>query len=156
MSRAVVLCVGNPYRRDDGVANAVAAQLRGSLRPVVEVVELDADPARIIDAWSGADLVIVVDAARARGSSAGAIHRIEVHEGLSSPGPAVSTHGHSLSDAVDLARALGRSPGRLVVYAVEGEDFGNGRELTEEVAAAVPEVSRRIQEEVQEVAPPRA
>jgi hydrogenase maturation protease len=53
-----------------------------------------------------------------------------------------------------LARALDRLPGRLVVLAVEGADFGAGTGLSAPVAAAVDGVVRRVPTQVQ--GPPAA
>jgi hypothetical protein len=40
-----------------------------------------------------------------------------------------STHAFGVSDAVELARALGRLPDRLDVYVIEGENFTAGERL---------------------------
>jgi hydrogenase maturation protease len=42
-----------------------------------------------------------------------------------------------LPEAVELARELGRLPGRLVVYGIEGENFEAGEGLTEAVQKTV-------------------
>ena len=80
---------------------------------------------------------MVVDAA-ASGASPGTVHRFDAR---AAPLPAAhlrsSTHAFGVADAVELARALGRLPGRLDVYAIEGGDFSLGAGLTPPVAAAV-------------------
>jgi hydrogenase maturation protease len=43
----------------------------------------------------------------------------------------------SVADALDLARALGRAPARVVLIGVEGRAFGMGDPITSEVEAAV-------------------
>jgi hydrogenase maturation protease len=52
-------------------------------------------------------------------------------------GRAASSHGLGLDDAVGLAVALDRMPGRLIVHAIEAADLGQGPGLTPPVAAAV-------------------
>ncbi|MFF4650767.1 hydrogenase maturation protease [Streptomyces sp. NPDC001380] len=59
-----------------------------------------------------------------------------------------SSHGLGLGEAVELARALDRLPGRLVVYAVEGRDTSCGTGLSEPVAEAVGPLADRIAAEV--------
>ena len=49
-----------------------------------------------------------------------------------------------------LSRVLGTLPPYLVVYGIEGQDFGLGREVAPEVARAVPEAARRIRQEIKE------
>jgi hydrogenase maturation protease len=153
VTATVVLCVGNPFRRDDGVAPAVAGLLRGALPHGVPVVELDGEPSRIVDAWSGAGLAIVVDATRS-GAAPGSVRRVEIAGGdgpcpgtAADPLPATrqaSSHGASLGEAVALGRAIGRLPGRLVLYAVEAGDLGAGPGLSDPVARAVPTVAARV------------
>ena len=136
-----MICIGNPFRRDDGVAGAIAERLRFRLPAGAAVVELDGEPARVVEAWDDVDLAVVVDAARS-GVDPGQVRRIEVDADVVLPaGPRTSTHGQSLADALLLGRALGRMPRRLVVHAVEGDDFGHGPGLSAMVAAAVPGVA---------------
>ena len=52
-------------------------------------------------------------------------------------GWSASSHGLGLDDAVGLAVALNRMPGRLIVHAIEAADLGQGPGLTPPVAAAV-------------------
>ena len=75
----VVIGVGNPFRRDDGVGWAVAGALEPEVGPVVgpevgpvEGTLLDGEPARLLDVWAGADHAIVVDAVRS-GATPGAV-----------------------------------------------------------------------------------
>lgn len=118
--------VGNAWRRDDGAGPAVAAALGGVSTH---------DPSLLLELWHGAERAIVVDAA-ASGAPAGTIHRFDAAEPLPA-GVAYCTHSFGIADAVELARALGRLPGQLTVYAIEGEDFGHGPGLSVAVARAV-------------------
>jgi hydrogenase maturation protease len=72
-ARVVVVGVGNPWRRDDGAGPAVAAAVRTRLDDGVVVLELDGEAARLVDAWHGADLAVVVDAA-CTGTIPGTVH----------------------------------------------------------------------------------
>jgi hydrogenase maturation protease len=134
--RVVVIGVGNEFRHDDGIGPEVVARLRGQAPAAVELLVSDGEPARLIEAWSGADLAVVVDAVQADPAVPGRLHRL-VLDGAAMPEPhQVSSHGLSLGDAVGLARALGRLPGRLIVHAVEAADLGTGPGLSPPVAAA--------------------
>ncbi len=62
--RAVVIGVGNPFRRDDGIGPAAAAEIERQHLPGVRVVISDGEPAGLLEAWAGVDLAIVVDAIR--------------------------------------------------------------------------------------------
>ena len=137
-SGVVVIGVGNPSRRDDGVGWVVAAAAGRRLGETVEIRLCDGDPARLLDAWTGVELAVVVDAMRS-GARPGAI-RVVVADRVSELPPSPTTTGsHSLGvgQALALGRALGRLPGRLVVIGVEAHDHGFGDELSAPVAAAV-------------------
>ena len=55
-----------------------------------------------------------------------------------------STHAFGVSDAVELARALGRLPDRLDVYAIEGASFAAGDGLSPDVERAVDELATTL------------
>ena len=122
----VVIGVGNEFRRDDGAGPAVVASLRGRVPPGVELVLTDGEPARLIEAWTGAALAVVVDAVRADPPRPGRVHRFRLDRPLAGP----------------------HRPGRLVVHAIEAADLSQGPGLTPLVAAAVGDVARAVLSEV--------
>ena len=127
----------------------VLARLAGRVPGGVRLMRLaGADPAEIMEAWSGSAGAILVDAT-VSGVAPGTITRFDAVAG---PLPAgvrlASTHVLGAETAVEMARALGRLPGRLVVYGVEGESFTAGSGLSPVVAAALPAAAERILEEV--------
>jgi hydrogenase maturation protease len=61
-----------------------------------------------------------------------------------------STHAIGIADTIELARALGRLPSRVLVYGVEGADFGTGHGLTPAVEAAVGRVVAAIAADLKE------
>jgi hydrogenase maturation protease len=60
-----------------------------------------------------------------------------------------SSHALGLADAVELGRALGRLPERLVLAGIEGRRFDAGVGLSPEVEASVPRVVRTILDEIE-------
>jgi hydrogenase maturation protease len=140
----VVIGVGNEFRRDDGAGPAVIARLQGLAPPGVRLIVTDGEPARLIEAWTEAALAVVVDAVRADPPHPGKIHRFVVDRPGAAPGRAASSHGLGFDDAIRLAVALDRMPGRLIVHAIEAADLSQGPGLTEPVAAAVGVVARAI------------
>jgi len=149
----VVIGVGNEFRRDDGVAHAVVARLREragehGLPRGTALATCDGDPARLIGLWEDAALAVVVDAAHAHPGTPGRVHRIALDGSRLTPPSATSSHGLGLGEAVELARALGRLPDHLVVYAVEGTDGSFGTGLSPAVAAAVPLLAEAVEDEI--------
>ena len=153
--RTVVVGVGNEFRRDDGAGPAVISRLR-ALQPGdqglshVTLALSDGEPGRMIDLWEGTRLAVVIDAVRDTTMPPGHTCQLTV-DALDGPltgtaDGAASSHGIGLGDTVELARVLGRLPGRLTVLAVVGRDFGFGTELTAEVAAAVAGLVEQVRE----------
>ncbi len=139
--------LGNPYRRDDGVGVAVASALHDMALPNVIVSTGISDPMGLVEAWSGAGLAIVIDAAVAAPPAPGRVRRCTLAE-LRTGGAGLSSHGVDVAQAHELADALGRAPRKLVVLAVEVADTGHGTGLTPRVARAVPEVVRLVSAEI--------
>ena len=144
MRRVVVIGVGNEFRRDDGIGPEVVSRLRGRTAEGVELLVSDGEPTRMIEAWAGAALAVVVDAVLTGRPSPGRLHRIVIGRTGLPPGRPVSSHGLGPPDAVALARALGRMPGQLIVHAIEAADVGPGLGLTPAVAAAAEALTDEV------------
>ncbi|HZS29906.1 MAG TPA: hydrogenase maturation protease [Gaiellaceae bacterium] len=133
----VVIGVGNALRGDDAAGVEVVERLNGRVPPGVVVAACDEEPSRLIEAWADADAVVLVDTV-ASGERAGTLHRFDAGE---TPIPArtlrSSTHAIGLAETIELARALGKLPARLVVYGIEGAAFESGASLTPAVEDAV-------------------
>jgi len=135
--QTLVIGVGNPDRGDDAVGIEVARQV-ATERPDATVLELD-DPSEAIDAWEPDDTIVVTDAVSS-GGLPGEIHVIDAVLNKLPAGrwSAGGTHALGLAAAVEIARALGRMPRRLVVVGVEAKHFGHGAPMCDAVADAVP------------------
>lgn len=134
----VVIGIGNDFRRDDGVGPAVADEIAKRELPGVRVLTAIGEPGAILDAWTGASLAVVVDAAVGEGSTPGRVRRWDPVDVEGSG--VVSSHATGLPQTYALGQALGQIPQKLVVFSVDVADVGDGPGLTPEVAAAVPQV----------------
>jgi len=146
--RRLFVGIGNPLRGDDAAGLLAARALRGRAPRGVEVLELEGEPLGLIEAWEGADLVLLADAV-CSGGAPGEVHRVEAGEG---PLPASlagsSTHALGLAEAVELARALERLPPRLVVFGIEAAGFETGAEPAPAVRAAAERVAETVAAEL--------
>ncbi len=144
----LVVGIGNPLRGDDAAGLVAARQVRAAHPDGVTVLEESSDGTALMEAWDGADTVILVDAVRS-GAVPGTVHRLDAGAG---PLPAgyfsCSTHAIGPAEAIELSRALGRLPRRLVVYGIEGRTFAVGAALSPEVEAAAGEVAGRVLREL--------
>jgi hydrogenase maturation protease len=143
-----VVGIGNRWRSDDAAGLEVVARLQGTLPREIELHEREGEPTALIDSWEGAEAVWLVDAVSS-GAPAGTLHRIEVGEQeLPAELFRTSTHHVGLAEAVELARALGKLPRRMVVLGIEAERLDVGEGLTAAVAEAVERAAAAVQEEV--------
>lgn len=149
----VVIGVGNSLRRDDAAGLEVARALRAmAAGSEIVVREEEGETLALLDAWEGARAVVLVDAV-CSGAAPGTVHRIDASEG---PLPdhlrsSSSTHAVGLAEAIELARALGRLPARVVLFGLEGRCFDAGSELSPELRALVDPLAERVLGEVREL-----
>lgn len=115
----------------------------------VMVLEQGGDGAALMEAWRGAETLIVIDAV-ASGAAPGAIHRFDA---ITRPIPKnafrCSTHAFGLAEAIELSRALDEFPQNLVIYGIEGKNFAAGVGLSPEVEKAACEAVRQVFAEAQ-------
>ena len=147
MNRTVVIGVGNPYRGDDAAGREAARLVEERVPEGLDVVVCELEPTRLIDAWDGAGAALVVDAV-ASGAEPGTVHRFDAtSEELPSREFRSSTHALGISETIELARAIGRLPGRIVVFGIEGAEFGSGSELSAGARAGVERAVDLVLEE---------
>jgi hydrogenase maturation protease len=149
--RLVVIGIGHPARGDDAVGHRVAQCLRAAPLDNVTVRLESGDGTRLLEAWHGAEAVILIDAVQS-GATAGTVHRLTAPELLVPQAFwRCSTHAFGVAEAIALAHALEHVlelPSCFIVYGIEGETFEVGAPLSAAVAQAVPEVVGRIRRDI--------
>lgn len=130
--RTIVLGLGNPILRDDGVGWHVVQELRNQMagQPAaatqVELDEVAAGGLALMERLVGYECAVLVDAIQTRDGVPGTLYRLTL-EDLPTV-HADSGHDASLKAALELGRQLGaRLPTRIVIYAIEAAnlcDFG--------------------------------
>ena len=143
-SGAVVIGVGNSWAGDDAAGVLVARLVRDRVPDGVAVAEHEGEPTALLDAWERAGLAIVVDATFG-GGRPGAVRVLDAtHEPLPAGFTGTSTHAFSLAQAIELGRALGRLPERLLVVGIEGKSFEAGARPGPAVAAALEQGAAQV------------
>jgi hydrogenase maturation protease len=135
----LVLGLGNPILRDDGVGWRVVEEVQLRISP--EIAEFDCvalGGLALMERLIGFRRAILVDAIQAVGGSAGAVYPLGLGDLPTLHANAV--HDASLTDALELGRRLGAElPGEITIIAVEAVDVLNfGETLSPPVEAAVP------------------
>lgn len=140
----LIIGIGNEYRSDDAVGLVVARALQARKLPHVSLLEATGEGTALMEAWKGADHVILVDAVTSE-APAGTIHQLDAQTSPILPGLfALSTHAFGVAEAIELARVLGNLPARLEIYAIEGKHFVAGTNLSREVERAAHETVEQI------------
>jgi hydrogenase maturation protease len=139
--RTLVLGLGNPILRDDGVGwrvvQAVEARMKGDDgAPEFDCVALGG--LSLMERMVGYDRAILVDAIQTQGGAPGMVYRLTLDDLPTLH--ANAAHDASLPAALELGRRLGaRLPDDVAIIAIEAADVLDfGEELTPDVAAAVP------------------
>jgi hydrogenase maturation protease len=146
--RLLIIGIGNPYRSDDAAGVMAARRLKKAGLDPSLVMEHSGEGASLMEAWKGADAVILIDAVSS-GNPPGAIHRLEpINNCLPAQMFQSSSHAFSLPQAVEMARALDELPSRLVIFGIEGSNFQAGTVLSPGVSQALPGLVRSVLEEV--------
>ena len=147
MAAIRIIGLGNEFRGDDAVGLMAARRVRQTIGDRAEVIEAEMVGVDLIDLMKGAGAVILIDAARS-GQSPGIIHRLDV-----TAGPIEvrmfphSSHALGISEALELARAMGVLPPKVIVYGIEAGNTEAGQALSSPVAEAMDEVVRRVVQE---------
>ncbi len=139
-----IIGIGHVDRGDDAVGRLAAAQLKPRVPSGVEVIETDGEAGKLLDLFEGAANVIVIDAC-VSGAKPGTVQRLDAGA-VAMPRwlGSASSHAIGLAESVELARALGQLPERLIVYAVEAETFTLGAPLSAPVAGALDALPAQI------------
>lgn len=152
--RTVVIGVGNLLLRDEGVGIHVVQELRKkALPPGVEVIDGGVAGIRLLDLFSGAQKLLLIDAAE-MGLESGSVVRFTPEEARFQSGDLkLSTHDVALPEVLALARALNQCPSEVVILGIQPEEISWGTELTPKVRLAVPRVLELV---LKEIEPPNA
>jgi hydrogenase maturation protease len=133
----VVIGLGNEFRGDDFVGLFIARKIRNKKKSGIRVIDGVSDGTTLIECWQQARIAVLIDCVTS-GAAPGKIHRFDalaetIPEKIF---PVYSTHAFSITEAVELARAIGQLPEHLLVYGVEGRNFETGADMSAEVKAA--------------------
>lgn len=143
-AKTIVVGLGNDFRNDDGAGLAAFRMLRSRNVQGVHMAVLREDLTELLDLLQGVTTAYIVDAVRS-GSRPGTIHRFDATDKHFSPANLPgSTHGLSLRNLLEMARLQGGLPNKLVVYGIEGEQFGYGNTMSPAVVEAIPRVVESI------------
>jgi hydrogenase maturation protease len=142
-----IIGLGNELRGDDAVGLLVARRLRQEVGDCIKVIEAEMVGVDLISLMEGARVAILIDAARS-GQSPGTIYRLDASaSSIARQMFFHSSHALGISEALELARAIGVLPPRVIVYGIEAGNTEAGQALSSPVANALDEVVEQIIQE---------
>jgi len=149
-SRTLLLGLGNPILRDDGVGIAIALAIRERLAPedAVDVVDASVGGLGLLDLVTGYDRLIVIDSIRTGQGRPGDLYRLELSD-LERTIHSSSAHDTNFATALEFGRQCNIPvPEEIAIYAVEiRENTSFGEKLTPEVERAIPGIISTVMSE---------
>lgn len=149
--KTIVLGLGNPILRDDGVGNRVALELEDKLaqRKDVTVIETSMSGLSLMDLLAGYDKAIIIDAIQTAEGKAGRIYRL-TPDAFNNTRHASSPHDVNFATALELGNRLGMAmPKQILIYAIEVADVSTFSEkCTPAVSRAIPACIKMITKEL--------
>jgi hydrogenase maturation protease len=123
----LVAAAGNPSAGDDSFGPRVAKELLRRRLAHVDVMNLEQDPSRLLELLSGRELLVIVDAIAGE-YGCGRIIECAWDDAAAhlAHGLQLSSHGLSIADQIELARALGCLPAAVRFVGAIVSDFEVG------------------------------
>ncbi len=144
--------MGNPYRCDDTIGLKIAEILKKDIKNKTATIKSGSiDGLAMLDEIIGFDKVILVDSINTKSGVPGDVYKIEL-DSVTSNSSLAASHTIDFITALRMGKKFGyKMPEKIYVYAVEIKDNNTFSEkCTEQVSASIPEVVKRIIDEVSE------
>lgn len=145
----LVIGVGNDFRSDDAVGLYVAREINKKGLKNTTIIEGINDGTSMIEAWKGISRAFVIDCVHS-GGEPGKIYRFDaLSENIpENYFPGLSTHAFNITDTIALARNIDYLPDSLIIYGIEGKNFGTGQGLSDRIHKSADEMIIQIADEI--------
>jgi hydrogenase maturation protease len=145
-AKNLILGVGNPFRRDDGIGPAVIQRCQAEDDfEGVDLLDGGTDGFSLLEYIKAYENVLVVDAVE-MGMTPGEIRLFSPAEAkLTLQSEALSTHGFGLAEVIGLMETLGIQ-NNLRIIGIQAKDISFGEAISPEVAGKMDEILEMIKE----------
>jgi len=150
MKPILIICLGNPLMRDEGVGIRLASELMEHLadNPDVEVMDLGTGGLSVIHAIEGREKIIFVDCA-IMGQTPGLINRFTPKQVRSKKvRMRYSLHEGDLLNTLRLSRSLEQCPEDIVIFGIEPKEIAHSQRLTSELENNIQQYVQTILKEL--------
>jgi hydrogenase maturation protease len=149
MKPILIICLGNPLMRDEGIGIYLASELSSHLagNPDVEVLDLGTGGLSVIHAITGRKKIVFVDCA-VMGQAPGTMLRFTPEQVCSKKvRMRYSLHEGDLLNTLELSRNLGECPDNIVIFGIEPKEIAQGEGLTSELQSNIRQYVQTILQE---------
>lgn len=147
-SRTLVLGVGNPFRRDDGIGPAVIRCLQSETDlEGIELLDGGTDGLSLLEYIKGYKNVLIVDAVD-MGMIPGEVRTFSPEEAkLTIQADTLSTHGFGLAEVIGLMETL-QIQSKLSIIGIQVKDITFGEGMSPEVSSKIEEICDLVKKQV--------
>lgn len=149
MKPTLIICLGNPLMRDEGIGIRLASELLVHLadNPDVEVMDLGTGGLSVMHAIAGREKIVFVDCA-VMGQKPGTMLRFTPEQVLSKKvRMRYSLHEGDLLNTLELSRRLAECPDEVVIFGIEPKEIADGEGLTSELQNNIRQYVQTILQE---------
>jgi hydrogenase maturation protease len=150
MKPTLIICLGNPLMRDEGIGIRLASELLNHFAdsPDVEVMDLGTGGFSAIHAMKGREKVIFVDCA-VMGQEPGTMIRFTPEQVRSEKvHMRYSLHEGDLLNTLELSRRLGERPEDILIFGIEPKEIADGEGLTSALEHNIQQYVQTILQEL--------
>jgi hydrogenase maturation protease len=145
MKKALIIGIGNGFRKDDGTGLEIARRVEEHNLSGVIVKRSTGDITNFIDIFGDYELLIIADSIKSSGNPG-----MNIRVDISDPdddfelSPNVSTHWLGVLEALRIAKNTGDFPQKAIIYGVEGIDFSQGTGISPQLFNIIEFISDEI------------
>ena len=150
MKPILIICLGNPLMRDEGIGIRLASKLSVQLadNPNVEVLDLGTCTMSAMHVIAGRKKVIFIDCA-IMGQPPGTIRRFGPRDVRSlKVRMRYSMHEGDLINILELSRSLGECPDDIIIFGIEPKEIAHGEGLSRELENNIQQYVQVIMNEL--------
>ena len=148
--KTLVLGVGNPILRDDGVGIHVVRELKRHLHlKDVDFEEAGTSSIELVEIFKGYERVIIIDAIMTKNGIPGRIYKLTPDDLPTLHG--ISPHNIDFRTAIEFGKHfIGKMPERIDIYAVEVCNVTEfGEYLSSDVRRCIPTIIKKIKKDIE-------
>lgn len=146
--KTLLLGIGNPILKDDGVGIHVVRELKKQLKGV-DCEEASVSGLELVELFKGYDRVVMVDAIKTDKGKPGRVYKLTIDDIPTLHG--ISPHDTDFKTAIEFGRRfIGGMPEKIDIYGVEVKNVTEfGEDLTPDVRRSIPIVIEKIRKDIE-------